>query len=127
MIERETGNIVHVGSIASSEAVGSVGYNTAKAGLAAYSRSLGREVAKSGVIVTAILPGGFWAPENSFERFRERDPESLAKLIAEKQPRGKMGDADEILPLIFFLVSRQATMMAGCCVPIDGGEGVAYL
>ena len=127
MIERETGNIVHVGSIASSEAVGSVGYNTAKAGLAAYSRSLGREVAKSGVIVTAILPGGFWAPENSFERFRERDPELLAKLIAEKQPRGKMGDADEILPLIFFLVSRQATMMAGCCVPIDGGEGVAYL
>ena len=128
MVSRGTGNIVQVGSIASTEAVGSVGYNAIKAALAAYTRSLGRELAETGVVVTGILPGGFWAPDNSFVRFQKRDPELLEKLIAEKQPRKKMGDAEaEIIPLMLFLASRQATMMTGCCVPIDGGEGFAYL
>lgn len=127
MIERKTGNIVHVGSLAGSEAVGSVGYNSIKAALAAYTRSLGRELAASGVIVTGILPGGFWAPANSWVRFKERDPKLLKRIIAERQPRKKLGAAEEIIPMMLFLASRQATMMTGCCVPIDGGEGLTYV
>jgi 3-oxoacyl-[acyl-carrier protein] reductase len=127
MVERKTGNIVHVGSIASSEAVGSVGYNTIKAALAAYTRTLGRALADSGVIVTAILPGGFWAPENSFVRLKERDPAVFEKWVEEHLPRKQLGKAEEIIPLMFFLSSRQATMMTGCCVPIDGGEGLTYV
>lgn len=126
MTARGTGNIVHVGSIAGTEAVGSVGYNTVKAALAAYVRSLGRELAGSGVIVTGILPGGFWAPENAWVRFQQRSPERLEQVIQERQPRGRLGEASELLPLMLFLASRQATMMTGCCVPIDGGEGVTY-
>ena len=60
MQKRRRGNLVHVGSIASNEAVGSVGYNTVKAGLAAYVRSLGRELAASNIVVTGIRPGGFF-------------------------------------------------------------------
>ena len=128
MIGRGTGNVVHVGSIAGVEAVGSVGYNSVKAALAAYTRSLGRELAGTGVIVTGILPGGFWAPDNSFVRLHEKNPENLDKVIADKQPRGRLGDArTEILPLLLYLSSRQATMMTGCCVPIDGGEGLTYV
>ncbi|HIN33698.1 MAG TPA: SDR family oxidoreductase [Nitrospirales bacterium] len=126
MVERQTGNVVHVGSIASTEAVGSVGYNVAKAGLAAYIRTLGRTLAHTGVVVTGILPGGFVAPENSMERFKARDPERYEQIMAERQPRKKMGVPDEIMPLLMFLASRQATMMTGCCVPIDGGEGLTY-
>ena len=73
MLERGTGNVVHVGSIAGREATGAVGYNAGKAGLAAYIRTLGRELAASGVVVTGISPGGFWAPENSWVRFQQRD------------------------------------------------------
>src|SRR3972149_6734752 len=51
------GRIVHVCSIASGEAVGSVGYNMVKSGLAAYVRSLGREMAHSGIVVSGISPG----------------------------------------------------------------------
>jgi 3-oxoacyl-[acyl-carrier protein] reductase len=126
MIDRGRGNVVHVGSIAGREATGSVGYNSVKAALAAYIRTLGRELADTGVIVTGISPGGFWAPENSWHRFKDRDPELLAQVIAERQPRKKLGDASEIVPVMLFLASDQATMMAGCSVPIDGGEGVTY-
>ena len=48
-IERKKGNLVHVCSIASMEATASVGYNTVKAALAAYVRSLGREMIKKGI------------------------------------------------------------------------------
>ena len=127
MIERHTGNIVHVGSIASTEAVGSVGYNTIKAALAAYTRSLGRTLAPTGVIVTGILPGGFWAPDNGMARLQQRDPQVLEQWIAERAPRKRLGQPEEILPLMMFLASRKATMMAGCCVPIDAGEGLTYV
>lgn len=126
MVARGTGNIVHVGSIAGREATGSVGYNSVKAALAAYIRTLGRELAPTGVVVTGISPGGFWAPENSWVRFRERDPELLDEVIAQRQPRKKLGEAEEIVPMLLFLASRHATMMSGCCVPIDGAEGVTY-
>lgn len=127
MMKRKKGNIVHVASIASSEATGSVGYNTVKAALAAYVRSLGRELAGSGIVVTGILPGGFFAPENAWRRKELTHPEVVKNFIDERLPRKFMGRAEEIVPLILFLCSDAATMMGGCLVPIDAGEGRAYL
>jgi len=127
MIERKAGNIVHVCSIASTEAVGSVGYNTIKAALAAYTRSLGRTLASTGVIVTGILPGGFAAPDNAMARLQQLDPKMLEQWIADREPRKRLGVPEEIIPLMMFLASRKATMMAGCCVPIDAGEGLTYV
>lgn len=127
MVKRGNGNVVHVCSIAAAEATGSVGYNTVKAGLAAYVRTLGREIANTGVIVTGILPGGFLAPENSFERLKKEKPDVYEKYIAQRMPRGRLGTAEEIVPLILLLCSPAASMMTGCCVPIDGGEGLSYV
>ncbi len=127
MTARGKGNLVHICSIASSEATGSVGYNTVKAALAGYVRSLGREMAASGVIVTGILPGGFLAPENSWARFEARDPNGVQRFIDERLPRKRLGAAEELIPLLKFLCSEQASMMGGCLVPIDAGEGKAYL
>ena len=62
--------LIHVGSIASNEAVGSVGYNVAKSALSTYVRSLGRELYKNNVIATGILPGGFIATDNAMARFK---------------------------------------------------------
>ncbi len=127
MIKRGKGNVVHIGSISSSEATGSVGYNTVKAALAAYVRTLGRDIAYSNVIATGILPGSFYAPENSWARFEKRDPEGLKRVIQERLPRGRLGDAQEMIHLISFLCSEKASMMSGCLVPIDAGEGKSYL
>ncbi len=122
-----SGNIVHVGSIASSEGVGSVGYNTVKAALAAYVRSLGRELAGSGIIVTGLLPGGFSAKDNAMERLKVNNPTAYADFINNRLPRKVMGTAAELMPLIEFLCSPAAGMMCGCLVPIDGAEGRGYL
>lgn len=127
MIQRGGGNLVHVLSITASEGVGSVGYNTAKAALAAYVRSFGNAMAAHQVVVTGILPGGFWAPGNSWERLQAQKPEVVEKFIADRLPRGRLGQAEEVVPLLRFLCSDAASMMGGCLVPIDAGEGRTYV
>ncbi len=126
MIERKKGYIVHVCSIASGEAVGSVGYNTMKAALSAYVRSLGREMAPHGVVISGISPGGFICPDNSMDRLRERNPQAYADFERNRLPRGHMGQAEELLPLIDLLISDRASMMGGSVIPIDAGEGHYY-
>ena len=125
MIKKKKGNIVHVGSIAGKEAVASVGYNTAKAALNMYVRSIGREMAGSGIVITGINPGGFDAPGNSMARLARNNPKALKNFIEQRLPRKRLGDAKEITSLLKFLCSDEASMMAGCMVPIDAGEGVA--
>ena len=127
MMKRNKGNLVHVASIASIEATGSVGYNTAKAALAAYVRTLGNELMLYDIVVTGILPGGFFAPGNAMERLKANKPEVLKKFIEDRLPRKRMAISEELIPLLFFLCSEAASMMGGCLVPIDAGEGKTYL
>ncbi len=126
MMDRGCGSLVHVGSIASTDAVASVGYNTVKTALAAYVRSLGNALAASGVVVTGVLPGGFTAPGNSWERLKTNSPDVVDRFIEERLPRGRLAEAEELVPLIAFLCSDAASMMGGCLVPIDAGEGKTY-
>ena len=126
MVKQQSGYVVHVGSVASQEATASVGYNTVKSALAAYVRSLGRELASAGIIVTGILPGAFYAPGNSWRRLEANKPEIVQDFIQKNLPRKKIAAAEEIVPLILFLASDSASMMSGSCVPIDAGEGKAY-
>ncbi|MCL0045001.1 SDR family oxidoreductase [Nitrospinaceae bacterium] len=126
MVKKQSGYVIHVGSIASQEATGSVGYNTVKSALAAYVRGLGRDLASSGVIITGILPGAFYAPNNAWRRLEANEPEVVQDFIQKNLPRKKIAEAEEIVPLILFLSSDSASMMSGSCVPIDAGEGKAY-
>ena len=127
MKETRSGYLVHIGSIASTEGVGSVGYNSVKAALAAYVRSLGRELNRFNVIATGILPGGFLAPGNAMARLQEFNPVAYKAFINERLPRQIMGDANELIPMLILLCSEGASMMGGCVVPMDAGEGRSYI
>ena len=82
---------------------------------------------KDKIIATGILPGGFIAPGNSMERFKNKNMRDYNKFIKERLPRKKMGNVNEILPMLLFLCSSYSSMMGGCMVPIDAGEGKNYL
>lgn len=127
MVESGYGRVIHVGSIAGQEATGSVGYNTVKAALSGYVRSLGRELADSGVVVTGILPGAFYAPGNSWRRLEKNKPEVVEEFIKDQLPRGKIAEAEELIPLLMLLAGDDSSMFAGSCVPVDAGEGRSYM
>ncbi len=126
MITRKSGRVIHVLSIASGEAVGSVGYNTVKTALAGYVRSLGRELAGTGVVVCGVSPGAFSAPNNAMERLEKNHPAAYQEFLEKRLPRGVMGQAQELLPLIRLLLSEGGSMFGGCVLPVDAGEGHYY-
>jgi len=119
--------IIHIGSISSYEATGSVGYNAVKSSLAGYVRSLGREMYKQNTIITGVMPGGFEAPENAMIRLKNKNKLAYTNFIKQRLPRKKMGNVKEILPLLMLLGTNFSDMMGGCMVPIDGGEGKSYI
>jgi len=127
MMNQKSGNVIHIGSIASHEVTGSVGYNTVKSATSAYVRTIGKEMVQYGVVITGILPGGFVAKDNAMVRLKENKPEIYQEFIDERLPRGCMGDVSELIPMIRYLSSDDASMMGGCMVPIDAGEGNVYL
>ena len=126
MADKGWGRIVHVGSIAGGEAIGSVGYNTMKAALGAYIRSMGRELAPFGVVVAGIAPGAFLAPGGAMERLKTNHPEAYQEFIESRLPRKKMGEGEELIPILKLLFSEGASMMGGSMIPVDAGEGRYY-
>jgi len=126
MREGGYGRIVHVGSTAATHAVGSVGYNTVKAALGAYVRSLGRCLTSDNIVVSGINPGAFLAEDNAMERLSKNRPEVFDSFVNDRLPRKFMAHVSEIYGLIDFLLSREASMLGGSMVAIDAGESLAY-
>ncbi|TAL19566.1 SDR family oxidoreductase [Patescibacteria group bacterium] len=122
MRERRWGRVVHVGSTSSMENNGPITYCAAKAALVAYSRSMGRVLAKDGVVMSAVLPGavftegGYWD-----EALRER-PEHVQKYLADRCPLGRFGRPEDIAAMVVFLCSELAEFCQGSIVPVDGGQ-----
>lgn len=125
MQKQGAGSIIHVGSIVSSEARASVPYNTAKAALSGYVRSLGKKLAEQGVIVAGILPGAFHGDGNAMSRFEYYKPEEYQEFI-KTLPQQRMPLADEFTPMLFILSNPESRIMSGSLVTMDGAQGQAY-
>jgi 3-oxoacyl-[acyl-carrier protein] reductase len=125
-ISQKKGTIIHIGSTASTHAVGSVAYNTAKAGLAAYVRSAGNHFVKEDILICGINPGAFMAYDNSMSRLRDRSIEIYAKFIRERLPRGQMMPLGDLFSILDFLCRTPNLSLAGSMISIDAGESLAY-
>ena len=60
------------------------------------------------------------------ERLESNHPEVYRDFEKTRIPRGAFGRAEELLQLIGMLTGPEGSMMAGCVVPIDAGEGRYY-
>jgi NAD(P)-dependent dehydrogenase (short-subunit alcohol dehydrogenase family) len=125
-VDQRRGTIIHVGSTASTHAVGSVAYNTAKAGLAAYVRSAGNHFVKDEVLVCGINPGAFLAYDNSMSRLKKRSNDIYKKFIQERLPRRDMMPLNDIFKVLDFLSREPNLSLAGSMIAVDAGESLAY-
>jgi 3-oxoacyl-[acyl-carrier protein] reductase len=119
MIERRTGAIVNVVSIAGHNGggPGAGTYATAKAGLTSFTKSLAKELAPHGVRVNAVSPGVIDTP------FHEvfSTPEMIAGFV-KTIPLGRIGKSEECAQVIAFLVSDAASYVVGETIEINGGQ-----
>ena len=117
MIERGYGRIVNVASVAGKEGnAGSSAYSSAKAGVIGLTKSLGKELATTGVLVNAVTPGIINTPIMS-----SATPEHVARLQA-KIPMGRAGEPEEIAELIAWLVSSRCSFSTAAVFDVSGGR-----
>lgn len=126
MLKRKKGNIVHVGSITSYEALGSLSYNVAKHSLSAYVRSLGKALIKDNIIINGISPGAFEGQNNAMRRLKDNNIKAYNDFIKFKLPRKRMGHANELIFFLLYLGCSQSSFTSSNLIPIDAGEGNIY-
>ncbi|RMH36190.1 MAG: SDR family oxidoreductase [Nitrospirae bacterium] len=120
------GRIVLIGSIAGMENHGPVPYCSAKAALIAYGRSLGRVLARDGIVVSVVLPGAVFTEGGYWDMASMEKPEHVREYLEKRMAIGRFGRPDEIGKMVAFLCSNHASFCIGSVIPIDGGQGRSY-
>ena len=117
MIEQGWGRIVNVASIAGKEGNPNLAaYSASKAAVIGLTKSLGKELATTGVLVNAIAPAVIATEMNA-----SNTPEVLEYMIS-KIPMARTGEANEVAALVTWLASEECSFSTGACYDISGGR-----
>jgi len=120
------GNVVNIGSTAGLRgAPFQAAYNASKGGVVMLTRSMALEFAAQGVRINAVCPGGIKTPfsDGYIDRLNsgEIDAETFAKRSWSPMGR-QLADPDEIVNVIMFLASSEASFVTGSFMAVDGGN-----
>ena len=122
MMDRQRGAVVNTSSLFALRGQAEAShYAAAKGAVIGFSKSIAREAGPSNVRVNVVVPGPVDTP--FFARGMSGDElDRVRRDRAGVIPLGKIGRADEIAPVIAFLLGAGAAHMTGQILPVDGGE-----
>ena len=119
MIARGHGRIVNVASIAGKEGNPmAAAYSASKAAVIAMTKAIGKDVARTGVLVNCVAPAVISTP------ILEGLSQQHIDYMVERIPMGRMGTADEVAALIAWLTSDECSFSTGATYDISGGRAV---
>jgi NAD(P)-dependent dehydrogenase (short-subunit alcohol dehydrogenase family) len=119
------GNVVNVSSVTGLRSFpGILAYCVSKAGLDQLTRCAALELAPKGVRVNAVNPGVVITEIHKRGGMSEADYEKFLEHSKTTHPLGRVGRADEIAELVFFLASEKASWITGATYQIDGGRAL---
>ncbi len=117
MRARDYGRIVHIASIAGKEGNPNAGaYSAAKAGVISLTKSLGKELASTGIRANCVTPAA--VETGMFAQMTE----SHINYMLSKIPIGRFGRVDEIASLIAWLASEECSFSTGAVFDLSGGR-----
>jgi Dehydrogenases with different specificities (related to short-chain alcohol dehydrogenases) len=119
------GNIVNISSVTGLRSFpGVLAYCVSKAGVDQLTRCAALELAPKGVRVNAINPGVVVTEIHKRGGMNEENYEKFLEHSKTTHPLGRVGNADEIAELVFYLASEKASWITGATYQIDGGRAL---
>ena len=123
MLAQGKGSIVNIASGASSVRgiPNRFVYGTTKAAVVGLTKSVAADFIRKGIRCNAIAPGTIATPSlddriNAFD-----DPIAARKAFIERQPMGRLGEAEEVAEAVLYLASDESAFTTGTILLVDGG------
>jgi len=111
------GRIVNIASIAGKEGNPmAAAYSSSKAAVIGVTKSIGKDVTGSGILVNCIAPAVINTP------ILEQLSQEHIDFMTSRIPLGRVGESSEVAALICWLASEEMTFSTGACFDISGGR-----
>jgi 3-oxoacyl-[acyl-carrier protein] reductase len=119
MRQNDYGRIVNIASIAGKEGnPNASAYSASKAGVISLTKSLGKEVAKTGIRVNCVTPAA--VKTGMFSQMTQAHLDFMLSKI----PMGRFGEVEEIAALVCWLCSEECSFSTGAVFDLSGGRAV---
>lgn len=117
MREAGWGRVVNVASVAGKEGnPNAAAYSAAKAGLIALTKSLGKELAATGVLANCVTPAAV-----KTDLFAQMTEQHIAYMLS-KIPMGRFGLAEEVAEMVAWLAGPSCSFSTGAVFDLSGGR-----
>jgi 3-oxoacyl-[acyl-carrier protein] reductase len=112
-----SGRIVNIASLAGKEGTPMLSaYSAAKAGVIAFTKSLGKELADTAIRVNCIAPAAI-----ETDLLQQMTPDVVDTMIA-KSPMKRLGTVDEVAEMVMCLSSDACSFNSGAVFDLSGGR-----
>lgn len=118
MVGNRFGRIVNVSSIQNNGGTGQANYAASKAGLHGLTKTLAKEYGRRGITANVVVPGFF-----DTDMTRDTMPQAAKDYWKTHvpQPKGRMGDIEELAKTVLFLAGDGAGFINGEVINVTGG------
>lgn len=118
MLTAGYGRIVNLGSISGKEGNPfSAAYSASKAGVHAFTKSLAKELATTGILVNCVAPAIIATKNLYYDQ-----PEAMRKMWVSRVPMGRPGTPEEVAAMIVWLASEECSFATGAAFDLSGGR-----
>ena len=119
MLKNDYGRIINIASIAGKDGnPNAAAYSTSKAAVIGFTKSLGKETAKSGIRVNCIAPAAVKTP--IFDQMTVQHIDFMLSKI----PMGRFGKVEEVAAMVAWLASDECSFSTGAVFDLSGGRAV---
>ena len=124
MLEKGSGSIINISSMASQYGIPKViAYTASKAAIEDMTKAMAVELSPRGIRINCIAPG-FIATDMSAKALHS-DPERMQKVMS-RTPLGYLGDPADIANAALYLANGEANYVTGVILPVDGGNSIGF-